>query len=92
MSRISDVVARHLPKKVRDGQVVANNERAEKILDELKGEGFIVFSPEIRTVVSNALNMLIDAGSLTPDDRRRIAQSAMSTVWGGFFPIEDDEK
>jgi len=89
MEKPINIIAKRLPKKMVNGDVVLNHDRANDILNELRDEGYVLFGPEIRSVISNALNMLIGANNLTPDDRKKIAQSALSTVWGGFFPVED---
>ena len=88
MAEPRDVIAQWLPRKMIDGKVSLNLDRADKILDELKKDGSIILSSEIAAVIRYTIDMLVTADKLNVEDRQRIAESGISTVWGGFFPLK----
>ena len=92
MSQHRTIIAEGLPKKITNGKVANDLDRADRIIKKLQNEGYYIISPEISAVLKNAINMLVSADKIDPADRRRIAESAISTVWGGFLPIKGADK
>jgi hypothetical protein len=88
MKDLQDIISQNLPRKISDGKVSLHHERADKIIKDLEDSGYIIVRSEVMGVLRNAINMLVSAEKLTPSDRQRIADSAISTVWGGFYPVE----
>lgn len=88
MAEPRDVIAQWLPRRMIDGKISLNLDRADKILDELKKDGSIILSSEIAAVIRYTIDMLVTADKLNLEDRQRIAESGISTVWGGFFPLK----
>jgi hypothetical protein len=88
MSDSRDVIAHHLPKHIVDGNITVNTKRADKIINDLEDNGYCLVRAEVMAVLKTAIEMLAGADKMTPDDRQRIADSALSTVWGGFYPTD----